>query len=414
MRQRNGLRGRLANAWRTLTGTGELPDAAWSRVFYGSSGQIAATERQALAIAALHRCVQILAGTISTLPVHVYTSGDRDERKQAPRHPLNRLLRINPNRRLTPSVFWATVVEHAALWGNAYIEVLRDDAYRPVELWIHEPRTVGVELLPDGTPQYIVRGATGERVLPDDRVMHIVGPWYNGLRGLSVVEQFPALFATGAGLDTFLAQYWRCGAKPAGVLKSSGPLSAEAVERLRENWSALYDSALNSGRTVVLEEGLEFEPLVTDISKSDPAGHRQQLVLEVARIFGIPPNMVGVMERSSYASIEAQNTAFLQHTIRPWLVRLEQGVDRTLLRPSERGRYYVRWTVEGLLRADLQARVALYSSARQNGWMTVNEIRRLEDMPAVPGGDVLLQPLNMAPVSEGLQAENQMEVDDGA
>jgi len=344
--------------------------------------------------------------------VHVYTSGDRDDRKPAPRHPLNRLLRVSPNRRLAPCVFWATVVEHAALWGNAYIEVLRDDAYRPVELWIHDPRSVVVEILPDGTPQYVVRGADGERVLPDDRVLHIVGPWYNGLRGMSVIEQFPALFATGAGLDTFLAQYWRCGAKPAGVLKSSGPLSAEAVERLRENWSALYDSAANSGRTVVLEEGLSFEPLVNDISKSDPGGHRQQIVLEVCRIFGVPPNMIGDLEKSSYASIEAQNTAFLQHTIRPWLVRLEQGVDRTLLRPSERGRYYVRWSVEGLLRADMQARAALYSTARQNGWMTVNEIRRLEDMPAVPGGDVLLQPLNMTPVND-VQVIPAVEGDDG-
>lgn len=383
-------------------GPNDVFGSGWKSLSGGYVGQA-----QAAGLTAFHRAVQLIAGTVSTLPVHVYRrDGDRDALDS--KHPLQKVIYMAPNQRMTPCVFWHTVLEHLLQHGNAFIEVVRDQRGRVIELWPLLPTQVRVEVAPDGRPIYKYTPNSAEAIsLGPDRVMHIAGPGYDGAVGASVLGQFARVLSIASAMDEFSNAFWRNGAQVGSVLEHPGAMSAEAAQRLIDGFNEKYCGASNAGRAVLLQEGMKLNRLEPDLDRSALIEQRTWAVREVARIFGIPPHMLGDLEKSSYASVEAQNLEFLQFSLRPWIVRLEQAADRSLFAGREAGQYRVRWTVDGLLRASTSVRYAAYATARQNGWLSINEIRRLEDLAPIEGGDQYLTPLNMAPVGQEVEADDE-------
>lgn len=378
---------------RRAIGPAELFGPGWK-----SLGSTRAPAVQAEALTAFHRCVQLVASSISTLPVHVYQRGPSAD-AAVPAHPLQSVIYRSPNPRMTPVVFWHTVLESLLIHGNAFVEVAKDASGRVLELWPLVPAAVRVEVNSDGSPRYRYQPTSGRRVrvLDADRVMHVVGPGYDGLVGRSVLEQFAEVLAIAASMDGFAEAFWRHGAALGAVLQHPGSMSPEAATRLVQQFNERFAGPGNAGRTILLQEGMKVDRMDVDLTKADLTSQRTWVVREVCRIYGVPPHMCGDLEKASYASIEAQGLDFLKYCLRPWIVRLEQAANRALLADDQ---HYIKWKVDGLLRSSTAERYRAYATGRTNGWLSVNEIRALEDLPPIEGGDAYLQPLNMAPVGE--------------
>ncbi len=352
----------------------------------------------AIQIAALHRCVAVISESIATLPIHVYQM-TKDGRVPKPSHPLQSLLYSTPNRRMIPCVFWQSVVENTVLLGNGYVEIARDENTRPVELWPLCPAEVYADAELDGTPNYTVTRAGTAHKLADSDVMHIPGQGYDGLRGSSLLERFRTVFGITISADTLAESYFRQGAKPSGVLSTPDEMSEDAEKNLIDAWRRLYEGASNAGRIMLLQQGVKFDALSISFADSEFLKNREFQVAEVCRVFGVPMHMV-MAPGGTYASDEARAREFYSLTLQPWIVRLEQSISRSLLTPWERGRIFVKFEVDGLLRGDLDKRYASYAIAKQNGWLCVNEIRRYEDLPPIEGGDEYYVPLNMVPIGQ--------------
>lgn len=369
--------------------------------YIGGSDKHGRPTNAAVQIAALHRCVAVISENIASLPIHVYLSA-KDGSVAKPNHPLQSLLYVSPNRRMIPIVFWQFVVENAVLYGNSYVEIVRDSNGKPLELWPLNTKDVTVEVDDDGTPHYLVTVLGVNHVLNDADVMHIPGPGYDGLRGTSMMERFRTVFGITLSADKLADSYFGNGAKPSGILNTPATLKQDAERNLVDGWRQLYEGAANAGRIMVLQEGVKFEPLSMSFADSEFLKNREFQVAEVCRVFGVPMHMV-MANGGSYASDESRSRDFYALTLRPWIVRIEQAILRNLLMPSERGRIFARFEIDGLLRADIDKRNAAYAIAKQNGWMSANEIRKLEDLPPIEGGDEYYVPLNMVPISDAAQ-----------
>ncbi len=373
--------------------------AAVTHPFYiGGSDRLGRPSNAAIQIAALHRCVAVISENIASLPIHVYQN-TKDGSVPKPNHPLQSLLYLTPNKRMIPFTFWQTTVENTVLLGDGFVEILRDQAARPYELWPLDTKATRVETEDDGTPRYTFTKDKSEYRLKDRDVMHIPGSGYDGLRGTSMLERFRTVFGITVSADVLAESYFRQGAKPSGVLSTPDSMSPEAEKNLIDGWRRLYEGAHNAGRIMMLQQGIKFDPLSVNFSDSEFLKNREFQVAEVCRVFGVPMHMV-MAAGGTYASDEARTRDFYALTLRPWIVRLEQAINKSLLMPSERGRLFVKFEVGGLLRADVDKRNAAYAIAKQNGWMSTNEIRRLEDLAPIEGGDTYYVPLNMVPVGE--------------
>jgi len=209
--------------------------------------------------------------------------------------------------------------------------------------------------------------------------------------------------------EEYGASFFANGANPGGVLEHPGVV--KDPKRVRESWNTVYQGSANAHRIAVLEEGMKFHQIGIPPEEAQFLQTRKFQINEIARIFRVPPHMVGDLEKSSFSNIEQQSLEFVKYTLDPWVVRWEQALQQSLLLPSEKPRYFVKFNVDGLLRGDYQSRMSGYATARQNGWMSANDIRELEDMnriPAEEGGDLYLVNGNMTKLADaGAFANNQ-------
>ena len=217
--------------------------------------------------------------------------------------------------------------------------------------------------------------------------------------------------AIGMGLacDEYGASFYQNGAQPGGVLEHPGVV--KDPKRVRESWNAIYQGSANAHRVAVLEEGMAYKPISISPEQAQFLETRKFQIDEIARIFRVPPHMVGDLEKSSFSNIEQQSLEFVKYTLAPWITRWEQAIYRALLSQAEKERFFVRFNVEGLLRGDYQSRMTGYSIARQNGWMSANDIRELENLDRIPtedGGDLYLVNGNLTKLADaGAFAANQ-------
>lgn len=361
-------------------------------------------EFTAMQTTAVYACVRILAESIAGLPLHVYAYRG-EGRERVPGHPLFTILHDAPNPEMTSFVFRETLMVHLLLWGNAYAQILRDRAGRVAGLYPLLPNRMSVNRDEDGRLYYTYQRVTdenpnfkrgGEVILPAEDVLHIPGLGFDGLIGYSPIAMARNAVGMTLACEEYGASFFANGARPGGVLQHPGVLKDPA--KLRESWQAVYGGAANTGKVAVLEEGMTYQQIGIPPEEAQFLETRKFQVDEIARLYRIPPHMVGDLDKSSFSNIEQQSLEFVKYTLNPWVVRWEQALQKSLLLPEERKRYFIRFNVDGLLRGDYQSRMQGYAVGRQNGWLSANDIREMEDMnpiPAEEGGDTYLINGNM-------------------
>lgn len=364
----------------------------------GSNSGISVDELRAMQTSAVYACVKILAETVASLPLHLCTRDKSGKREAASQHPLYACLYETPNEEMTSFQFRESMMTSLLLWGNAYARIIRRQGHVS-ELWFLKPDRMTVER--DTATKKIkytysddVQNQTF--VYKPEQVFHVKSLSLDGVLGLSPIAQAREAVGLALATEEYGAKFFGNGARPGGVLEHPGVV--KDPERLRESWNQVYRGARNSHKVAVLEEGMKYHTIGIAPEDAQFLETRKYQVNEICRIFRVPPHLVGDLDRATFSNIEHQSIEFVQHTIRPWIVRWEQEISRSLLTESERLLYFARFNVDGLLRGDFATRMQGYATARQNGWMSINDIRRLEDMNPIPkeeGGDTYLVNGNM-------------------
>lgn len=366
-----------------------------------TSGQ-SVTQRSAVQISAVYACVRVIAETIASLPLHLYQREPNGSAHVAD-HPLDFMLHSEPNPEMTSYSWRETTMTHLLLWGNAYSQKIYNGAGRIIGLYPLLPERMDVDRDERGEIVYSYHTDDGQiAVMHRDTLLHIPGLGFDGLKGYSPVAMMRNTLGLSLAAEEYGATFFRNGATPAGVLKHPGRLQRRqdgsgGPEALRKQWQSLY-SGKNNGRVAVLEEGMEYQRIAMPNNEAQFLETRKFQVAEIARIYRVPPHMIGDLEHATFSNIEHQSISFAQHTIRPWVIRLEQALDRGLLTEKEKPRYYTGFNLDGIQRGDYKSRMEGYAIARQNGWMSANDINRLENrdpIPAEQGGDLYLVNGNM-------------------
>lgn len=350
------------------------------------------TEESALQITAVYACVRVLAETLAGLPLHVYRYNSSGGKEKYRNHPLYKLLHDEPNPEMTSFAFRETLMSHLLLWGNAYAQVIRDGAGVVRALYPLMPNRMAVKRSESGRVYYEYTRQTGERVpLIAENVLHIPGLGFDGLVGYSPIDMAREAIGLAMATEEYGAKFFANGAAPGGVLEHPGTL--KDPHKVRESWNAAYQGSQNAHRVAVLEEGMKYTPIGISPEQAQFLETRKFQINEIARIFRVPPHMIGDLEKSSFSNIEQQSLEFVKYTLDPWVIRWEQAIYRRLLTESEKDSVSVKFNVDGLLRGDYESRMNGYAVARQNGWMSANDIRELENLDRIPaedGGDLYL------------------------
>lgn len=368
--------------------------------FFGdtTSGKIV-NERTAMQTTAVYACVRILAETIASLPLHTYRYTDKGKEK-ATEHPIYYLLADTPNPEMTSFVFRETLMGHLLLWGNAYAQVIRDGRGRVIALYPLMPDKITVDRNDKGEIYYLYNKDGQFYSLRYDEVLHITGLGFDGLVGYSPIAMAKNAIGMAIATEEYGAKFFANGANPGGVLEHPGVVKDPA--RVRDSWNAVYQGSSNAHRVAVLEEGMKFQTIGIPPEQAQFLQTRKFQLNEIARIFRIPPHMIGDLDKSSFSNIEQQSLEFVMYTLDPWVVRWEQAIKKALFSESEQKEYFIKFNVDGLLRGDYQSRMNGYSTARQNGWMSANDIRQLENMNLIPdelGGNRYLINGNMIDIN---------------
>lgn len=368
-----------------------------------SSSGVTVTQATAMNLTAVYAAVDLLARTMGTLPLHTYERLDKGKRK-AIDHPLYSVLKTKPNPYQTASEFRSTLQAHLCLWGNAYAEILRDGRGQVQQLWPLNPaRMKTAQLMNDGRIVYTYELPDGTtKQLPGEIVFHLKALSTDGLMGISPITQCREALGLALAAQEYGARWFSNGARPSGVLESPAILTQESYDRLKAQWASTYQGLSNANRVAILEEGLKYSQIGLPPEDSQFLETRQFQIAEVARIFAVPPHMIGDLTNATFTNIEHQGIDFLQHSIRPWLVRWEERILLSLFLPQDQERYYAEFNAEGLLRGDTASRYTAYSIGRQNGWLSADDIRSLENMNPLPDGqgEMYLVPLNMTPADQ--------------
>ena len=373
----------------------------------GSTSGKAVTEHSAMQMTAVYACVRILSEAIAGLPLHLYRYNDEGGKEKALDHPLYLLLHDEPNPEMSSFVFRETLMTHLLLWGNAYAQIIRNGKGEVVALYPLMPNRMTVDRDDKGQLYYSYQMSNSDaptmpggtvRLKPSD-VLHVPGLGFDGLVGYSPIAMAKNAIGLAIATEEYGAKFFANGATPGGLLEYPG--TVKDPDRVRESWNRGFSGSQNAGKVAILEEGMKYTPISIAPEQAQFLETRKFQINEIARIFRVPPHMVGDLEKSSFSNIEQQSLEFVKYTLDPWVVRWEQSIQRTLLTADEKKRYFVKFNLEGLLRGDYQSRMNGYATARQNGWMSANDIRELENLDRIPpeeGGDLFLINGNMLPL----------------
>ncbi|WP_247936048.1 phage portal protein [Streptococcus constellatus] len=375
-------------------------------------------ERTALQTTAVYACVRILSETIASLPLHVYRYTEGGKAKDT-EHILYTLLHDEPNPDMTSFVFRETLMSHLLIWGNAYAQIIRDRSGQVIGLYPLLPDQMSIHRSEKGKLYYVYNRyeednpnfqEKGSIVLSQEEVLHIPGLGFDGLIGYSPIALAKNAVGMTLACEEYGASFFGNGANPGGVLEHPGILKDPA--KVRDSWNAVYQGTRNAHKVAVLEEGMSYKQIGIPPEEAQFLGTRKFQINEIARLFRIAPHMVGDLEKSSFSNIEQQSLEFVKYTLDPWVVRFEQALKKSLLLPEEKKTHFIKFNVDGLLRGDYQSRMNGYAIGRQNGWLSTNDIRKLEELNPIPpeeGGDLYLINGNMTKLKDagGFMKTNQ-------
>ena len=383
--------------------------SGWPFLFGKSAAGKCVNEFTAMQTTAVYACVRILAESIAGLPLHVYEyRGNGKER--VPGHPLYFLLHDSPNPEMTSFIFRETAMIHLLLWGNFFGQIIRDGMRRVVGIYPLLPNRMSVDRDENGEIVYTYTPLSDSKPnlksgrsikLRRDDVLHVPGLGFDGLVGYSPIAMARNAIGMTLACEEYGSAFFVNGARPSGILKHPGVLKDPS--KLRESWQSVYGGTANTGKVVVLEEGLDFQQISIPPEEAQFLETRKFQIDEIARLYRVPPHMIGDLERATFSNVEQQSLEYVKYTLNPWVVRWEQSLQKALLLPSEQKRYFIKFNVDGLLRGDYQSRMQGYATGRQNGWLSANDIREMENMNPIPdeeGGNLYLINGNLTRLSE--------------
>lgn len=366
-------------------------------------------EFKAMQTTAVYACVRILSEAIASLPIHVYERTDKGKEKRVD-HPLVFLLHDEPNPEMSSFVFRETLMSHLLIWGNAYVQIIRDRSGNIISLYPLLPDKMSVHRDSRGILYYKYQRQTEENpniietgtvILPQEDVLHVPGLGFDGLIGYSPIALAKNAIGMTLATEEYGASFFRNGANPGGVLEHPGIL--KDPKRVRDSWNEVYKGVANAHKVAVLEEGMKYAQIGIPPEEAQFLQTRKFQINEIARLYRIPPHMVGDLEKSSFSNIEQQSLEFVKYTLDPWVVRFEQSFKRALFLPEEKKTHFIKFNVDGLLRGDYQSRMNGYAVGRQNGWLSTNDIRELEDLNLLSdeeGGNLYLINGNMTKLKD--------------
>jgi len=351
-------------------------DSYWNDFAALRAGSV--NPQTAQGIAAVYACVQAIAETVSTLPLHLYQDSGTT-RIKARNHPLYRVLQDTANPEQTAMEFREFMTASVLLTGNAFARIVRDGSGQVCELW--PVSNVQVLRLPNGKLAYEYADRRGDvvRLLQDEclHLRHRIGA--DGVLGLSPIAVARGVIELAQAEQEHGTATFRHGAKLHGVLRVAELLKPWQRDEIRKSWSSQFSGAANSGKLPVLELGMDYKPISMSMQDAEWIEARRFNVYEVCRLFRVPPVIVGAMESANYSNSVELNRQFVTLTLRRWLTMWEQGIATKCLTGAGRNLYFAEHSVEGLLRGDSTTRAAFYASGIQAGWMRRSEARELEN-----------------------------------
>lgn len=354
------------------------------------------TPSSAITNMAVLSCVRVLAESIATLPMKLFRRS-QEGRSAAVDHAVYRVLHDQGNAEMTAFELREVMMFHLALWGNFYGEIEMNGRADVLGVWPLLPDRTKPVRTESGNLAYVTRMPSGDNLmLPAYRVLHVRGMGNTGLMGMSPIALARKAIGLSQNAEKLGITVYGNGAVPGGSLEHPGKLTEAAYKRLLESWETRHQGVEKANRVAILEEGLKWNPNSMPLSDAEFIESRKFQLTEICRLYRMPPHMIQDLERATFSNIEHQSLNFVVHTLMPWLVRIEQAVSRDLIGERERQQLFAKFSVNGLARGDMKSRYEAYAIGRNWGWLSPNDVRDLEDMNQIPGGDTYLSPLNMS------------------
>lgn len=351
---------------------------------------------KALTLTAVWCAIRLLAESVSSLPVSVYSKQANGDKVEDSKSPIYNLVKFKPNYYQNKITFFEFIMLSICTEGNSYVQIVRNNSGTPVQLICLSPSSVTV-VVNNNELFYQVDGGA---VLDSSDMLHFKTITDDGVTGLSPIDQCAKALNWGVSLEEFGSTFFSNGAKPSSILQTDRALSDTALQRLKTSFNNNYGKLKNSNSTIVLEEGLTFKPISISPEQAQFLSSRQFSIEEVARIFNVPPHMLKDLSKSSFNNIEMQSQEFVTYTLMPYITRIEQEMNLKLFRTNELGKTFIEFNVNGLLRGDVKSRTEAYKTAITNGYMSINEVRQKENMNSIEGGDKHFMQMNMTTIDK--------------
>lgn len=390
--------------YQVLAGNYTLMDRAFGMFFSGGSyTQKAVTETSAMQLSAVWGCVRLISETLGSLPLAIYQSDGKGNSQKLVDHPLTNILSHTPNADMTAVEMIEALAMNLAVHGNGYAYLERNSS-TVTSLYPMPSTHVTPKRLDSGRIVYDVNDRGKTEQYPAEKILHIKGFGTSGLIGLSPIAFARNAIGLGMIAEEYGSRFFANGGRPSGILKIPTWLKKEQREEQRAELERLHGNIENSSKPMLLEGGIDYTPISFPPEDAQFIELRKLQVIEICRIFRVPPHLIADLERATLSNVEQQSLEFVKFTLKPYLTRFEQAIYRSLLTPKERQTMFARFNLEGLLRGDTMSRATFYSQMLQNGVYTRNEVRALENMNRVDGADELTVQVNMSPLDQLGQA----------
>ena len=369
--------------------TNSYDSPSYTYFFGRSNAGKRVTDRTALQHIAVYACVRVLSEAIAQLPLHLYKYNDKGK-ERVPWHPLYFLLHDQPNPEMTSFVFRETLMSHLLIYGNAYAQIIRNGRGDALGLYPLMPDKMKVDRDEKNRLIYIYSRydeanpnlkEQGDIIFYADEVLHIPGLGFDGLVGYSPIALAKNAIGISIACEDYGASFFGNNANPSGVLEHPGVI--KNPDKLRDAWHRAYGGR-NAHKVAVLEEGVKFTPISIPNNEAQFLETRKFQIEEIARMYRVPLHMIGDLDHATFSNVEHLSLDFVKYSLDPWIVRWEQGLQKALLSDSEKGQYFIKFNVDGLLRGDYASRMQGYSIGIQNGFLCPNDVRELEDMNLIP------------------------------
>lgn len=366
--------------------------------------------RAAMKYTAVFACVRVLAEALAGTPVMLYRKKENGDRETRNDLAIYDILHNQPNEEMSPFNFKETCMVSLNLGGNSVSQKLVNKYGDLVGLYPYEWSKVTITRdLATNRLVYKIRDGTKQLELSRDQVFHVAGMSMDGVVGLSPIEYVSSAIRLGLSYERFGINFYKNGANSSGVIEYPGALADTAYERLKKDFAKSYQGLANTGKPIILEGGAKFSQLSIKPADAQLIENKKFQLEDVARIYRVPLHLIQNLDRATFSNIEQQSLEFVMYTMLPWFKRWEENINMQLLTPLERrAGFYIEFKIDSLLRGDVLSRATSYAQGRQWGWLSVNDIRKLENMTPIANGDIYMQPLNFAEAGQTPSTEDSV------